>query len=238
MNQLVEHLAEELRSAWRFRWIAFGVAGAVAVLGWLVVFALPDRYESSARVFVDTRTALKPVIKDLSIEQDVNAQLNYVRQSLLAGPQLRKIAEQSGVLLPTMVQPSQQAKVLKRMADSMTLEVRSATGNPTDDTAGSIYSISCQDQYRARSLRVVKTLLNTLVEQTLSGKRKGSENAQKFLEAQLKLYETRLRDSENSLAEFKKRNVGLMPTDQGQGGGGGGYFQQLQAEMDASKKAE
>ena len=64
MNQLVEHLAEELRSAWRFRWIAFGVAGAVAVLGWLVVFALPDRYESSARVFVDTRTALKPVIKD------------------------------------------------------------------------------------------------------------------------------------------------------------------------------
>jgi len=236
MNQLVEHLAEELRSAWRFRWIAFGVAGAVAVLGWLVVFALPDRYESSARVFVDTRTALKPVIKDLSIEQDVNAQLNFVRQSLLAGAQLRKIAEQTGVLLPTVLSQSEQAKILKKLADGITLEVRSAGENPKDDSAGSIYSVAYQDQDRARSLRVVETLLNTLVEQTLSGKREGSESAQKFLESQLRVYETRLRDSENKLAEFKKRYVGLMPADQAQPGGG--YFSQLQAEIDAAKKAE
>ncbi|HET9475605.1 MAG TPA: XrtA system polysaccharide chain length determinant, partial [Steroidobacteraceae bacterium] len=97
-------------------------------------------------------------------------------------------------------------------------------------------TISYQDRDRARSLRVVEILLNTLVEQTLSGKRKGSEDAQRFLESQLRLYETRLRDSENKLAEFKKRNVGLMPTDQTQGGGG--YFQQLQNEIDAAKKAE
>lgn len=236
MSQVVENLAEELRSAWRFRWIAFGVSASVALLGWILVFSLPDRYESSARVFVDTRTALKPVIKDLSIEQDVNAQLNYVRQSLLAGSQLRKIAEQTGVLLPTVVQPSQQAKVLKLLAEGIKLEVHSASENPKDDTAGSIYSIAYQDQDRARSLRVVETLLNTLVEQTLSGKQKGSESAQKFLETQLKVYETRLRESENRLAEFKKRNVGLMPADQGQGGGG--YFGQLQTEIDAEKKAK
>ena len=236
MNHLVEHVVEELRSAWRFRWIAFGVSAAVAVIGWLLVFSMPDRYESSARVFVDTRTALKPVIKDLSIEQDVNAQLNFVRQSLLAGAPLRKIAEQTGVLVPTVVSPSEQAKILERLADAVTLEVRGAGENPKDDTAGSIYSISYQDQDRARSLRVVETLLNTLVEQTLSGKREGSESAQKFLESQLQLYETRLRDSENKLAEFKKRYVGLMPADQAQPGGG--YFSQLQAEIDGTRKAE
>jgi len=114
--------------------------------------------------------------------------------------------------------------------------VRSAGENPKDDSAGSIYSVSYQDQDRARSLRVVETLLNTLVEQTLSGKREGSESAQKFLESQLRVYETRLRDSENKLAEFKKRYVGLMPADQAQPGGG--YFSQLQAEIDAAKKAE
>ena len=86
MNPVVEHVVEELRSAWRFRWLALIVATVVAVIGWVVVFSLPDRFESSARVFVDTRTALNPVIKDLSISQDVNAQLNFVRQSLLAGP--------------------------------------------------------------------------------------------------------------------------------------------------------
>jgi polysaccharide chain length determinant protein (PEP-CTERM system associated) len=114
--------------------------------------------------------------------------------------------------------------------------VRSAGENPKDDSAGSIYSVAYQDQDRARSLRVVETLLNTLVEQTLSGKREGSESAQKFLESQLRIYETRLRDSEHKLAEFKKRNVGLMPADQQQPGGG--YFSQLQAEIDGAKKAE
>jgi polysaccharide chain length determinant protein (PEP-CTERM system associated) len=236
MNPIVEHVVEELRSAWRFRWLALTVAAIVAVVGWVVVFSLPDRYESSARVFVDTRTALNPVIKDLSISQDVNAQLNFVRQSLLAGPQLRKIAEQTGVLTATVTGPGQQAKILKSLADGVTLEVRSAGENPKDDSAGSIYGISYQDQDRARSLRVVETLLNTLVEQTLSGKREGSENAQKFLETQLRRLESKLRDSENRLAEFKKRNVGLMPTDQAQGGGG--YFVQLQNEIDAAKKAE
>jgi len=236
MNPAIEHVIEELRSAWRFRWFAFGVAVVVAVVGWLVIFTLPDRYESSASVFVDTRTPIKPVIKDLSIDQDTNAQLNFVRQSLLAGPQLRKIAEQTGVLSPTVTGPSHQAKILDRLASDILVEVRSAGENPEDETAGSIYSIAYQDRDRARSLRVVETLLNTLVEQTLSGKREGSESAQKFLEEQMHILEVRLRDAENRLAEFKKRNVGLMPTDQNQAAGG--YFAQLQAEMDAATKAQ
>jgi hypothetical protein len=68
----------------------------------LIVFALPDRYAAFARVFVDTRTALKPVLQGLTVDQDVDAQINYVRQSLLAGPQLEKIAIASGVLPPVL----------------------------------------------------------------------------------------------------------------------------------------
>jgi uncharacterized protein involved in exopolysaccharide biosynthesis len=78
----------------------------------------------------------------------------------------------------------------------------------------------------------VDTLLNTFVSETLGGKREGSENAQKFLEAQIKDYEQRLSAAEDKLAAFKKQNVGLMPSEQG------GYFAQLQKETDAEKQAE
>jgi polysaccharide chain length determinant protein (PEP-CTERM system associated) len=81
-------------------------------------------------------------------------------------------------------------------------------------------------------LRVVEVLLSTFVEQTLGGKREGSEHAQNFLQAQIKDYEQRLTSAEDRLAAFKKKNVGLMPTEQG------GYFTQLQTEVDAAKKAE
>src|SRR6202041_2499029 len=88
------------------------------------------------------------------------------------------------------------------------------------------------DPSRDRALRVVSTLLNTFVEETLGGKREGSEQAQAFLQAQIKDYEQRLSSAEERLAAFKKKNVGLMPSEQG------GYFTQLQTEVDAAKKAE
>ena len=98
MTPALEQAFDELRSAWRFRWIAFVTAFVLAVIGWIAVFAFPDRYEAYARVFVDTRTALKPALQGLTVDQDVDAQINYVRQSLLAGPQLEKTAIDSGVL--------------------------------------------------------------------------------------------------------------------------------------------
>src|SRR4051812_6099678 len=127
MQELVEQVFEQIRSAWRFRWWALGAAAAVAVIAWTVVFALPDRYEAGARVFVDTRTALKPVLEKLVIDQDVNAQLNFVRQSLLAGPELRKIAAQTGVLPATVADPAAEAAILSAMADRIVLTVKSAS---------------------------------------------------------------------------------------------------------------
>ena len=93
MKHELERSSDEVRSAWRFRWVGMAAACAVAVVGWVMVFALPDRYEADARVFVDTRTALKPALQGLTTDQSVDAQINYVRQSLLEGPQLETIAK-------------------------------------------------------------------------------------------------------------------------------------------------
>src|SRR6202166_3552851 len=98
MKQELDRVLEEVRGAWRFRWIAVAAAAVVAVIGWGIVFTLPDRYAADARVFVDTRTALKPALQGLTTDQNVDAQINYVRQSLLEGPQLLQIAKDTGVL--------------------------------------------------------------------------------------------------------------------------------------------
>jgi polysaccharide chain length determinant protein (PEP-CTERM system associated) len=229
----LDHVLDEVRGAWRFRWIALSAAFVVALIGWAVVFALPDQYEADARVFVDTRTGLKPALQGLTIDQNVDAQINYVRQSLLEGPQLERIARGAGVLPPNITDERARAKILYALSYRIVLGVFSA-GSQGDErsTAGRIYSFHYTDGDRARSLRVVESLLNTFVEQTLGGKRESSQHAQQFLETQIKDYEQRLSAAEDKLAAFKKKNVGLMPSDQG------GYFAQLQREVDAAKKTE
>jgi len=233
MKQELDRLWDEVRSAWRFRWYGMAAACLAALVGWFVVFALPDRYAADARIFVDTRTALKPALQGLTTDQSVDAQINYVRQSLLEGPQLEKIAKDTGVLDASVTDERERVKVLDKLSARIALTVNNA-GNQGDErtTAGTIYSFHYSDNSRDRALLVVKTLLATFVNQTLGGKREGSEHAQQFLGAQIKDYEQRLQVAEDRLAAFKKKNVGLMPSEQG------GYFTQLQNEVDAGKKAE
>jgi uncharacterized protein involved in exopolysaccharide biosynthesis len=58
VNEVVAQIYEWARVIWRRRWLALATAWGVALAIWAVVLVLPDRYEASARVFVDARTAL------------------------------------------------------------------------------------------------------------------------------------------------------------------------------------
>lgn len=232
MHELLEQVIEQVKGSWRFRRYALIAAWLLAISGWIAIFLMPDVYQANSRVFVDTKTALKPVLQGLTLEEDVNAQLNLVRQSLLSTPQLEPVAQEVGLLDLRTATPQQRAGVLNDLRSRITLSVTIGGGEGDRDSAGSIYAIQYRDTSRERSLKVVEVLQNLLIENTLGGKRTGSQGAQKFLEGQIQDLEKRLRIAEDSLAEFKKRNVGLMPDEQG------GYFSRLQSEMDAVTKAQ
>ena len=123
MTPEIEHVLDEARGAWRFRWLAVAVAFGIAFVGWVAVFSLPDRYAAEARVFVDTRTALKPALQGLTVDQNVDAQINFVRQSLLEGPQLESVAKQTGILLPSVKDERAKARILDNFSNRVALTV-------------------------------------------------------------------------------------------------------------------
>ncbi|MBV9724122.1 MAG: hypothetical protein JO299_03010 [Gammaproteobacteria bacterium] len=233
MNPYFDKLLDELRGTWRYRWLAFGIACALALLGWLLVFMLPDRYEAHASVLVDTRTALKPALEGLATQQDVGVELSYVRESLLTDARLIGIARLVGLVQPSETdrERNDRAAALLRKHVSLNMERADdqAGGGPS---GGTNYEIVYRDTSRTRALNVVSILLQTLVDETLGGKKRGSENAQMFLESQVKDYEKRLRTAEDRLADFKSRHFGLMPSERG------GYFEQLQRETTATQEAK
>lgn len=232
MDQILSQLLGILHGSWRFRWIALGVAWLGCLAAWPYVISLPNKYEASARVFVDPKTALKPVIDGLAIQQDVGTELALVRQTLLSTPHLGEVAEQIGLLSPS-VTGRERNWAIDGLRGRIDISVQTAPVGDVDATGSKVYSINYQDLDRDRALRLVELLLASFREDTLGGKRKGSAAAQKFVEAQIKEYETRLNDAEQRLADFKKSNVGMVPGDQA-----GDYFTRLQAETDAMKKVQ
>jgi polysaccharide chain length determinant protein (PEP-CTERM system associated) len=226
VNPKIDKVLDDLRGAWRFRWLAFGSAAALALAGWLIVFTLPDRYGARASVLVDTRTALKPALVGVALEQDVGVELSYVRGALLTDSSLLKTAYAAGVLPTYVVDPFHQDQAVSNLRKHVLLTMQSADDRPEMGPGGMIYRISYQDTRRERALSIVSILLQRFVDETLGGKKQGSQSAQQFLDAQVKEYEKRLRASEDRLAEFKSRNFGLMPSERGS------YFTQLQKESE------
>jgi polysaccharide chain length determinant protein (PEP-CTERM system associated) len=233
VNPYFDKLLEEVLGTWRYRWLALGIASALALAGWLLVFMLPDRYQARASVLVDTRTALKPALEGLATQQDVGVELSYVRQSLLTDAQLLGIAKLVGMVPASLVDSERNDRAVAALRKHIVLTTQGADDQADrGPSGGTNYGILYQDTDRARALNVVSILLQTLVDETLGGKKQGSQSAQLFLEGQVKDYEKRLRTAEDRLADFKSHHFGLMPSDKG------GYFAQLQQETAATEDAK
>jgi len=190
----------------------------VCVLGWAFVLTLPSVYEARARVYVDTQGALRPLLQGLTVTPNVESALAMVRQALLSQPHLTRVAHENG-LDTHVTTPSERERLVASLQQRIV--ITAALGPTTTD---GLYTITFQDTNRAKGVAVVKSLLNAFVEDTLGDKRSGQLSAQKFLREQIADYEARLGTAEQRLADFKKKNVGLMPDQRGD------YFARLQTE--------
>jgi uncharacterized protein involved in exopolysaccharide biosynthesis len=56
MDELVSQLYTVIRGMWKHRWVGILAAWIVAVIGTIVVLVVPDKYEATARIFVDTQS--------------------------------------------------------------------------------------------------------------------------------------------------------------------------------------
>jgi polysaccharide chain length determinant protein (PEP-CTERM system associated) len=230
MQVVLEKLKHELRGAWRFRRHALATAWGICLIGWLVVLAMPDSFESRARVNVDTRTALRPLLRELAPEQDVESQLNLVRQSLLGRANLDKVASEVGLDV-TAKTPAERDALLTDLSSRIRIVLEPPTVRDPR-IPNTLYSITFADENRDVAVKVVDTLLNSFVETTMGSEQAGTASAERFLREQLSDVDQRLRDAEARLAEFKKKNMGMVP------GGQGDYFQRMSTEIAQVKQLE
>lgn len=218
MHELLHILRNEIKGAWRFRWIAVALAWVMCVVGWLVVYSMPNVYQAHAQVYVDAQSRLAEVMGQVGVSPGVGAGVFVVRQAMLALPQLQRVAKETG-LDERASNPEEAAALYAGLREK--IQIDSGRTNQSSN----LYTIVFQDVDPDMALSVVKTLLSTFVEDVLKLKKRGTEQVDNYLETQLAYYETQLQTAEQRLAEFKKANVGLLP------GESGGVFDRLTAEL-------
>jgi polysaccharide chain length determinant protein (PEP-CTERM system associated) len=212
MRELYELFLIYVKGIWRYRWIMMLAAWLVSIVGWGVVYQLPDKYESSARVHVDTQSMLAPLLKGLTITTNPGQRVQMVTRTLLSRPNLEKLARMTDLDLVALTPAD-----MEHLLDNLAGDIRIASGREQD-----LYTISYSNADRQLAKRVVQSLLTIFVESTLGESREETDAAQEFVGQQIKAYENKLQEAEIRLAEFKRKYIGMMP------GSETGYYSQLQ----------
>lgn len=215
LHELLQYALLEARAAWRYRWHALIVAWCVMVLGALLVFSLPNKYEASAQVYADTDALTNPLLSGVAMQPDVRERLQVITHTMLSRPNLEAVADKTGLALRATT-PADKDELLLNLGAAVQIK---------DANTRNLYNISYADSDRQMAQAVVQAFLQILMNDTVGANTASATTAQNFLEQQVQDYGKRLTEAEKKLANFQKTNVGYIPSQ-----GGGSYFTRLQAD--------
>lgn len=213
MQEQISEVIYYAKGILRYKWIAIIMAWIVSLSGWIFIYNMPDKYSSEARVYVDTRTMLRPLLSGLAIQVDVNGLLRVMKQLMFTQQNLEQIAKLSGL------------NGLESH-DRLKENIKISGGN------NEIFSISYEAENREEARNVVQAVLAVFSEQTQRSSLGDTAEAQRFIEGQIREYEDRLRNAEKARENFKRANLGLLP------GQGVDQISQIQRMKTALEEAE
>jgi polysaccharide chain length determinant protein (PEP-CTERM system associated) len=222
MAELTALLITFLKAIWKYRWYAVVITWIIAIIGWIVVYRLPNDYQASARVYVDTQSVLQPLLAGMTSTPNVEQQVAFMRRTLISRPNVERVMR--------MVDLDVKAKTAKdheQLTDELMSQIRIG-GTERDD----IYTITYNNPNPKLGKDIVQSFLTIFVEGSFGNKKQDSEKAVNFIEDQIKSYEEKLAAAENALKDFKIRNMSLLPR------GGGDYSAKLGEMLDALSAAK
>jgi len=214
--ELYHQMLFYLRALWRRRWYSIAVAWLVCIVGWLWVARMPDVYLSSARVYVDTDTMLGPLMHGLAVDTNIFRQVDIMQRTLLSRPNLEKVARMTDLDLQV-----ENSGDMEKLLDS--LKARITIGSQ----GANLFTISHKATDPDLAKRVVQALLTIFVESNLGASRKDMDQARRFIDEQIRQYEEELNAAEQRVADFKRRNMGTMPSD------GSNYYKRMEEAQTA-----
>jgi len=200
MDELLDQITTILRGMWKHRWLGLAAAWLVAIIGAVVVLSVPDKYEASARVYVDTQSILKPLMSGLAVQPNVEQQVQMLSRTLISRPNVEKLIRMADLDLRSTSKAQQEA-LIEQLTKS--LEIKNVGRD-------NLYTLAYRDPSPEKAKKVIQSLVSIFVESSMGASRKDTDTAKKFIDEQIKGYVAKLEEAETRLKEFKVRNIELQ----------------------------
>jgi polysaccharide chain length determinant protein (PEP-CTERM system associated) len=196
MNELKALLSQYVGELWQRRWAIILVAWLVCLAGWLAVALLPNRYASTAQIYVDTESVLGPLMDKLAVSPDIQRQVEVMRQTLLTRPNVEQLIKMADLDLK-LNGPIERQRLIEELPRRIDV---SALGK-------NLFKVSYESTDAQESYRVVDSVLQIFVEQNVGITQRDVDSAQEFIQRQIADYEAKLRDAEAAVATYQREHA-------------------------------
>jgi polysaccharide chain length determinant protein (PEP-CTERM system associated) len=202
LHKTLELVIEYIKGVWVKKRYIIICTWLICPIGFVKVASDPDIFQSSARVYVDTRSVLAPMLRGLALQTDPEQEVAMMVRTLLTRPNLEIIARDSDLDIET-TNDEQFQDLITSLAENINLEM-SGVDN--------LYTISFIHPDPVKATIVVQKTLDLFVEGTKGKNRTDSDSANKFMDEQIDDYEERLINAEQRLVNYKKKYSSLIPS--------------------------
>lgn len=221
MQEVLRQTIIKIRGMWHFRWLGLAIAWVAAAIGGTLIVLTPDKFEASARIYVNTASILKPLMTGLTVLPNDEQQIAMLSRVVVSRPNVEKLIQSAG-LDANVNGKAEYEKTVDGVMKNLKIQ-----GGGRDN----IYVLSFRDTQPNRATRVVQLLSSLFIESGHGGKASDTDAAKKFIDEQIAVYEKKLQEAENRLKEFKLRSMGLVI------GEGRDYFSRISEVRTTLEKA-
>jgi polysaccharide chain length determinant protein (PEP-CTERM system associated) len=205
MGGLVDQIRAGLYTVWNRRWIALGVAWVVCLAGWLAVGAIPNKYESHARIFV----RIDDVLSDqIGLGADRHRDIDRVRETLTSAVNLEKVVRATRLGEKVTSEKQMEGAVA---ALASVIKVTNSQENLFEISATSGSSGLSDGENAKLAQDITQKMIDIFREENLSGGRGEMSDTLAFMDQQLADRQKDLEAAEQKRQVFEAKNAGMMP---------------------------
>ena len=201
LRKTLELIIEYIRGLWVKKRYIMICTWLICPIGFSYVSTEPDYYEASAKVFVDTRSVLAPMLRGLASVTNPEQEVGMMVRMLLTRPNVEIIARNADLDITTTTD-DQFYNLVSSLMNGIKLNMAGRSN---------IYTISFRHGNPETARIVVHETLELFVEGTLGGNRVSKDSANQFLDEQIAEYENRLLEAEQRSVDYQRKHSDLLP---------------------------
>jgi succinoglycan biosynthesis transport protein ExoP len=188
----------------------------IALVALLISRLLPAIYESSSTILIEEQQ-IPPDFVRSTVTGFADQRIQSLTQQILSRVKLREIIKQFN-LYPELRKTKTHGEIIGIMRDNIKLNTISAEVAGRHGHGQTGVTIAFSIAYRGKDPGMVQKVAGTLaslyLEQNLKTREAQAQSTTKFLEAELKELQERIKGLGDKITTFKEKNDGLLPEQQ------------------------